>query len=130
MPFLAASCCSSRRASVRLSRPRGAPTAPRPPISGPHIPVVGSCLYTSRFLTNVGAEHADGNVEDAMRHCPEKNIFLTAAMPFRALVPEPKVRPLNAPSRSQFASAMDDITERESDWLLVVFGGTEAQCRD
>lgn len=65
-----------------------------------------------------------------MRRCPEKKHFLTAAMPFRALVPEPKVRPLNAPSRSQFASAMDDITERESDWLLVVFGGTEAQCRD
>lgn len=70
----------------------------------------------------LGVEHADGNVEEDATLSRKKH-FLTAAMPFRALVPEPKVHPLNAPSRSQFASAMDDITERESDWLLVVFGG-------
>lgn len=45
----------------------------------------------------------------------------TVVVPLRVLVSEPKVCLLNAPSCYQFASAVDNVTERESDWLLVVF---------
>lgn len=34
-----------------------------------HIHVVSSCLYTSSFLTNVGANHVDGDVEDDAALC-------------------------------------------------------------
>lgn len=49
--------------------PTPSPPHPQPPDQHPdgadtHIPVVSSCFCTSRFLTNVGADRADGDVEE------------------------------------------------------------------